>query len=155
MGVCAEKTCLQMNISRDDSDEYALRSYAFAQKAWEQGFYKSHIVDVEVKTRKGVLTVNEDEDYKKVIPEKLGKLRPVFDPKGTITAANASTINDAGASTIIMSLSKAQSLGVKPLARILAFADAEMEPELFPQAPAQAVEKILKRTGLTVDDIDY
>lgn len=139
MGLCAEKTCHQMSISRKESDEYCLRSYNLAQKAWKEGFYKDQVVDIEVKSKKKLIVVNEDEDYKKVIPEKVFGLRPVFDPKGTITAANASSINDAGAASIIMSKDKAQAMGIKPLARILCFADGETLPELFPQAPALAV----------------
>lgn len=128
-----------MSISREESDEYCLRSYNLAQKAWKEGFYKDQVVDIEVKSKKKLIVVNEDEDYKKVIPEKVFGLRPVFDPKGTITAANASSINDAGAASIIMSKDKAQAMGIKPLARILCFADGETLPELFPQAPALAV----------------
>jgi acetyl-CoA C-acetyltransferase len=156
MGVCGDRTAVQREISREEQDEYAIRSYRRSAEATEKGYLKNEIVPVEIPQRKGdPLLMTEDEEYKKVIYEKIPTLRPVFSPEGTVTAANASTINDGGVALVLASGSKVKELGLKPLARVVAFADAEQEPVWFTTTPIAATRKVLKKASMTLNDIDY
>ena len=132
MGVCADNTAKQMNISRQDQDNYAIQSYQRSAAAWTAGKFKDEIIPVEIKGRKGDVTLfAEDEEYKNVNFEKIPGLKPVFTKDGTVTAANASTLNDGAAATVLMSKEKANELGLKPIAKILGFADAAQDPMWF------------------------
>lgn len=156
MGVCADSTATKYEISREEQDAYAIRSYKLAAEATEQGWFKEEIVPVSVPQRKGdPIVVTEDEEYKRVKFEKIPALRPAFTKEGTVTAANASTINDGASALVLVSKEKMESLGLKPIARIVSFADAAHEPEWFTTAPTLAAPKALKRAGLTMNDIDY
>ena len=156
MGVCADNTASKYNISREDQDNFAIQSYKRSAESTEKGYFKSEIVPVEVPQRKGdPLVVSEDEEYKKVIFEKVPKLRAAFSKEGTVTAANASTIND-GASALVLASEKAVAqYGLKPIAEIVDFTDAAHEPEWFTTAPVKATKSILDKNKLGVDDIDY
>ncbi|NIK72864.1 acetyl-CoA C-acetyltransferase [Thermonema lapsum] len=155
MGCYGDATAKKYGISREEQDEYAIRSYKLAAEATEKGYFKNEIVPVEVKSHKGSVVVEEDEEYKKVIFEKIPSLRPAFTPDGTVTAANASTINDGAAALVLMSKEKAEELGVKPIAKVVAYADAAQEPQWFTTAPVAAANKALQRAGLSKDDIEY
>ncbi|MCY7358306.1 MAG: acetyl-CoA C-acyltransferase [Rudanella sp.] len=155
MGVFADRTATRYNLSREDQDAYAVQSYRRAETATADGSFGAEIVPVEVAGRKGTVTVGEDEEFKNVIYEKIPGLKPAFTKDGTVTAANASTINDGASALVLMSRQKADELGLKPIARILGYADAEQEPEWFTTAPTKAVPKALERAGLTIADIDY
>jgi acetyl-CoA C-acetyltransferase len=155
MGVCADATAEKFEFSREDQDEYAIESYKRAAAATENGMLANEIVAVEIKGRKGTITVSEDEEYKKVKFEKIPNLRPAFTKTGTVTAANASTINDGAAVLILASKEKAEELGIKPLAKIVSFADAAQEPKWFTTAPTLAAPIALERAGLTMEDIDF
>jgi acetyl-CoA C-acetyltransferase len=156
MGNAAEKCAIDCNISREDQDAHAVESYKRSAKAWEEGAFKNEIVPIEIEGRKGTVTVSEDEDYKKVDFSKVPTLKPVFKKDGgTVTAANASNINDGASAVVLMSKEKAEELGVKPLARILGYADNEQEPENFTTAPVGALQKAIKKAGLTTKDIDF
>ncbi|MEZ4775933.1 MAG: acetyl-CoA C-acyltransferase [Bacteroidia bacterium] len=156
MGVCADNTAKVHNISREEQDEYAINSYKRVAKATDSGALTDEIVPVEVPQRKGdPILVNQDEEYKKVFFDKIPGLRPAFTKDGTVTAANASTINDGASAIILASQKMVNELGLKPVARILAFADAAQEPEWFTTAPTLATPKALQRAGLTLGDVDY
>ncbi len=156
MGHAADLTAKEHGISRQDQDAYAIESYKRSAAATEAGHFKAEIVPVEVAQRgKEPLLISEDEEYKNVKFEKIPTLKPVFSPDGTVTAANASTINDGAAAVVLMSKEKAQELGLKPIARILGFADAEQEPQWFTTAPAQAIPKAIKNAGISPRDVDY
>lgn len=156
MGVCADATAKKYNISREEQDRYAIQSYTRAGEATSSGAFKEEIVAVNVPQRRGDdLVVNEDEEYKKVKFEKIPSLRPAFNKDGTVTAANASTINDGASALVLVSKEKMEALGLKPIAKILSFADAAHEPEWFTTAPPKAAEKALKRAGMSIGDIDY
>ena len=156
MGLCAETCAKEMNFSREEQDNFAIESYKRSALAWQENKFSDEIVNVEVPQRRGDnLIINEDEEYKKVILEKIPKLRPVFSKEGTITAANASTINDGASALILMSLEKANELNLKPLAKIISYADSAHEPEWFTTAPSSAVEKALEKGKLQKSDIDY
>ena len=156
MGICADATAEKYNISRETQDEYAISSYKRAAEATSEGWFKQEIIPVAVPQRKGdPVMVSEDEEYKRVKFEKIPALRPAFTKNGTVTAANASTINDGAAAIILVSKRKAEELGLKPLAKIVAFADAAQEPQWFTTAPTLAAPKALKRAGMTMSDVDY
>jgi acetyl-CoA C-acetyltransferase len=156
MGIFADATAQKYEISREEQDEYAINSYKRSAAATENGDFKQEIIPVEIPQRKGnPIVVSEDEEFKNVSFEKIPTLRPAFTPDGTVTAANASTINDGAAAIVLMSKEKAEELGLRPLAKILSFADAEHEPEWFTTAPTKAVPKALKLAGLNKDQIDY
>jgi acetyl-CoA C-acetyltransferase len=156
MGVFADATAVKYGISREEQDAFAIQSYKRAALATESGRFRDEIVPVPVPQRKGdPLMVSEDEEYKNVNFDKIASLRPAFTKDGTVTAANASTINDGASALVIMSKEKADALGLKPLARILGFADAEHEPEWFTTAPTIAVPKALKRAGIGKDEVDF
>ena len=156
MGVCAEKCAREMNFTREEQDNFAVESYNRSNNSWKSGKFSNEIVHVEVPQRKGdPIIVTEDEEYKNVKLEKIPQLRPVFDKEGTITAANASTLNDGASALILMSAEKAKEMNIKPIAKIRSFSDAAQEPEWFTTAPAKAVPLAIKKAGLEKDDIDY
>lgn len=156
MGVCADATAVKYGITREQQDAFAIRSYQRAAEATQQGWFGNEIVPVGVPQRKGdPLMVAEDEEYKRVDFSKIPGLRPAFTKDGTVTAANASTINDGAAALVLVSKEKAEELGLKPLARVMSFADAAHEPQWFTTAPVLAAPIALKRAGMTIADIDY
>jgi acetyl-CoA C-acetyltransferase len=155
MGSCAEVCAKEHSISRQEQDEYAIRSYKLAAEAWQKGYFKNEVVPLEVPSRKGNITVAEDEEYKNVSFEKIPQLKPAFEKDGTITAANASTINDGGSAVILMSGEEVKKRGIKPFARIVSYADAEQEPVWFTTTPRLAMEKALQKAKLTLKDIDF
>lgn len=156
MGVSGDKTARKYEISRDEQDDFAIQSYKRSAKAWEEGKFKDEIVPVEVPQRRGEpILVSEDEEYKNVRFDKISDLRPAFTKDGTVTAANASTLNDGASAVIMMSKEKAEELGIKPLAKVISYADASHEPEWFTTAPAKAVPKALDKAGLKASEIDF
>jgi len=156
MGCSADNTAEKYEISRAEQDEYAIRSYRLVAENTENGFFSQEIVPVEVPQRKGdPLKMDADEEYKRVKFEKIPQLRPVFSKEGTVTAANASTINDGASALVLASKEKVAALGLKPLARIVAFADGAREPEWFTVAPTIAAERALKMAGMKAADIDF
>jgi acetyl-CoA C-acetyltransferase len=155
MGSCAEICATDMNFSREKQDEFALESYRRSAAAWQAGKFTAEIVPVEIESRKGNIIITEDEEYKNIIPEKVAGLRPVFKADGTVTAANASTINDGAAALVLMSREKANALGLKPLAIVKSYADAAQSPEWFTTAPAKAVPIAIGKAGLKADDISF
>ena len=156
MGVCAEKCADEMSFSREEQDEFALSSYDRSAAAWSAGKFNDEVIPVEVPQRRGdALIVSEDEEYKNINKEKFLKLRTVFKKDGTVTAGNASTINDGASALILMSSDKALELGITPLAKINSFADAAQEPEWFTIAPAKAVPIAVAKAGLSINDVDY
>lgn len=156
MGCFADATATKFDISREEQDAFAIQSYKRTAAAWEAGAFADEVVGVEVKDRKGnISTIGHDEEYKNVIFDKIPSLRPVFTKEGTVTAANASTINDGAAALILVSEDFLKANQLKPLAKIVSYADGAHEPEWFTTAPAIAAEKALQRAGLTIGDIDY
>ncbi len=156
MGVYADLCADKYDISREDQDAFAQKSYLRSAEAWKNNIYENEVVPVEIPQRKGdPIIFKEDEEYKNVKFEKIPLLKPVFTKEGTVTAANASTINDGGAALVITTRAKAEELGIKPLAKIVSYADAAHDPEWFTTAPAKAVPKALKKAGLQLTDIDY
>ncbi|KAI8352797.1 Thiolase, N-terminal domain-containing protein [Mortierella sp. GBAus27b] len=155
MGNCAENTAEKYKITREEQDTYAIESYTRAAKAWKDGVFANEVVPVAIKDKKGEKLIKEDEEYKNVKFDKIPGLRPVFQSQnGTVTAANASTLNDGASAVVLMTRAKADELGLKPLARILSFADAALAPIDFPIAPSAAFPKALQKAGLKVEDID-
>lgn len=156
MGVCADKCATENNISREDQDNFAIESYKRSAAAWDAGKFDEEIVPVEVPQRRGdAIIVSKDEEYSNVKLEKIPELRAVFTKDGTVTAANASTLNDGASALILMSKEKAEELGLTPIAKIIGYGDAAHEPEWFTTAPSKAVPVALKKANLTVADIDY
>lgn len=153
MGNCAENTAKNHSLSREDQDAYAIESYKRSADAWKANAFEKEIAPVTISDKKGDIVIKEDEEYKNVKLEKIPTLRPVFDKNGTITAANASTLNDGASAVVLASEAEVKKMGVKPLAKIVAFADAACAPIDFPIAPAYAIPKALERAGLTKDDI--
>lgn len=155
MGVSAELCAAKYGITREQQDAFAIESYTRSANAWKAGRFNDEIVPISVKTRKGEVLVQEDEEYKNVSFDKIPALKPVFQKDGTVTAANASTINDGAAALLLMSAEKAKSLGVKPLARILSYADAEQAPEWFTTTPSVAIPRAVEKAGLKMSDIGF
>jgi acetyl-CoA C-acetyltransferase len=156
MGNCADHTAKEKNISREEQDEFAINSYKRSADSWKNNLFNDEIVPVEVPQRRGdALVVSEDEEYKNVKFEKIPSLRPVFNKEGTVTAANASTINDGASALILMSKKKVDELGIKPVARIAGFGDAAQDPLWFTTSPSLAIPKAIVHAGLSADDIDY
>ena len=156
MGNCADNTAREMKISREEQDDYAIQSYRRSADAWAKGYFKDEVIPVELKGRKGeVILIDEDEEYKNVMFEKIPSLRPVFDKEGTVTAANASTMNDGASALILVSQEKVEKLGLKPIAKIRGFADAATDPLWFTTAPALAIPKALKHAGISESDVDF
>jgi len=156
MGVCAEKCATEMNFTREQQDAFAIESYNRSANSWSQGNFTDEVIPVEIPQRKGdAFVITEDEEYKNVKMEKIPALRPVFDKEGTITAANASTLNDGASALVLMSAEKAIELNLTPLAKIISYADAAQEPEWFTTAPAKALPVAIAKAGLTTNDINY
>lgn len=156
MGVCAEKCAREENFSREEQDAFTIESYNRAAKAWAEGKFADEVVPVEVPQRRGdAIIVSEDEEYKNVKMEKIPNLRPVFDKEGTVTAANASTLNDGASALILASAEAVEKHGLTPIAKIRSYADAAHEPEWFTTAPSKAVPVALKKAGLETSDIDF
>ncbi|WP_264550117.1 acetyl-CoA C-acyltransferase [Flavobacterium sp. N2820] len=156
MGVCADLCASEYNFTREDQDNFAIQSYERSAAAWEAGRFDAEIVPVEVPQRRGdAIVVTKDEEYTNVKLDKIPSLAPVFTKEGTVTAANASTINDGAAALVLMSEEKAQALGLTPLAYIKSYADAAQEPKWFTTAPAKALPKALEKAGLSVSDVDF
>jgi len=155
MGVYADRTASKYNISRSEQDDFAIRSYKNAASATDEGKLKEEIVPVSVPQRKGdPIVIDRDEEYTKVNFDKIPALKGAFTPDGTVTAANASTMNDGASAVILMSKEKAEELGIKPLAKIISYADAELAPEWFTVAPVPAAQKALERAGMSIDQVD-
>jgi acetyl-CoA C-acetyltransferase len=156
MGVCADLCASEYNFTREDQDNFAIQSYERSAAAWEAGKFDTEIIPVEVPQRRGdAIIVSKDEEFTNVKLDKIPSLAPVFTKDGTVTAANASTINDGAAALVLMSEEKAQALGLKPLAYIKSYADAAQEPKWFTTAPAKALPKALEKAGLSISDVDY
>lgn len=156
MGVCAEKCASEMSFSREEQDNFAIESYNKSTNANLKGNFKNEIVPVEIKQRNGNISIiDEDEEIKNIDYEKVPNLRPVFKKEGTITAANASTLNDGASALVLMCSQKAKQLNLKPIAKILSYADASQNPEWFTTAPSKALPLALKKAKLTINDIDY
>ena len=156
MGVCADACATKYGFSREDQDAYAIQSYQRSSEAWKSGKFSDEITPVEIPQRRGApILMTEDEEYKNVKMDKIPSLRAAFSKEGTVTAANASTINDGGAALILMSTEKALELKLTPIAKIKSFADAAHEPEWFTTAPSKAIPKALSKANITIDDVDY
>ena len=156
MGVCADKCATEYNISREDQDNFAIESYKRAAAAWDAGKFDEEIIPVVVPQRRGdAIVVSKDEEFTNVKMEKIPALRAVFTKEGTVTAANASTLNDGASALVLMSKEKAEELGVTPIAKIVGYGDAAHDPEWFTTAPSKAVPVALKKAGLQIGDIDY
>tara|TARA_R110002110_G_scaffold238773_2_gene454552 strand:- start:860 stop:2038 length:1179 start_codon:yes stop_codon:yes gene_type:complete len=156
MGVCADACATKYEFSREAQDAYAIQSYKRSSEAWETGKFNNEVVPVEVPQRRGEpIIVVKDEEYTNVRMDKIPQLRPAFTKDGTVTAANASTINDGAGAMILMSKEKAEELGLKPLATIKSYADAAQEPEWFTTAPAKALPKALDKAGVKIQDVDF
>lgn len=156
MGVCADACATEYKFTREDQDAYAIQSYKRSTAAWEAGKFDNEVVPVEVPQRRGEpILVTKDEEFTNVHLDKIPQLRPAFTKDGTVTAANASTINDGAGAMVLMSKEKALELGLKPLATIKSFADAAHQPEWFTTAPAKALPKALNKAGIKIEDVDY
>jgi acetyl-CoA C-acetyltransferase len=156
MGVCADACAVEYDFSREDQDNFAIQSYKRSAEAWKSGKFSDEVVPVEVPQRRGEpIIVSEDEEYKNVKLDKIPALRPAFSKDGTVTAANASTINDGAAALVLMSAEKAKELGLKPIASIKSYADAAQEPKWFTTAPAKALPKAIAKAGISMEDVDY
>lgn len=156
MGVCADACATEYEFSREDQDAFAIQSYERSAKAWEAGKFDNEVVPVEVPQRRGEpVVVSKDQEYTNVKMEKIPALRAAFTKEGTVTAANASTINDGAAAMVLMSKDKAEELGLKPLATIKGYADAAQEPEWFTTAPAKALPKALAKANVAIEDVDF
>lgn len=156
MGVCADLCATDMKFSREEQDAFALESYRRSAAAWDAGNFNNEVVPVEIPQRKGdPIVMTQDEEYKNLRADKVSQLRPTFTKDGTVTAANASTLNDGAAALVLMSREKAESLGLKPIAVVKGYADAAQEPEWFTTAPAKAVPIAIGKAGLNKEDIEY
>jgi len=156
MGVCADECATEYNFSREDQDNFAIESYNRSANAWKEGKYADEVVPVEIPQRRGEpIIFSEDEEYKNVKMEKIPALRAAFTKDGTVTAANASTINDGGAALVLMSADKAKELNITPLAKIKGYSDAAHEPKWFTTAPAKALPKALAKANISIEDVDY
>ena len=156
MGVCADACANEYNFSREEQDAFAVQSYERSRTAWESGKFNNEVIPVEVPQRRGdAIIVDRDQEYTNVKMENIPALRPAFKKDGTVTAANASTINDGAAAMVLMSREKANELGLKPIATIKSYADAAQEPKWFITAPAKALPKALAKANLAIDEIDY
>ncbi|MBT8222230.1 MAG: acetyl-CoA C-acyltransferase [Eudoraea sp.] len=156
MGVCADACAAEYNFSREDQDAFAIQSYERSAAAWQAGRFAEEVIPVSVPQRRGEpVVVNEDEEYKNVKMEKIPSLRPAFTKEGTVTAANASTINDGAAALVLTSADLAKKMGLSILARIKSYADAAQEPKWFTTAPAKALPKALDKAGISLEDVDF
>lgn len=156
MGVCADACATEYKFSREDQDAFAIQSYQRSEAAWNSGKFDNEVVPVEVPQRRGEpIIVSKDEEYSNVRMDKIPTLRPAFTKDGTVTAANASTINDGAAAMVLMSKEKANELGIKAIATIKSYADAAQEPKWFTTAPAKALPKALAKANISIDEVDY
>jgi acetyl-CoA C-acetyltransferase len=156
MGVCADQCAKEFNITRQEQDDFSIESYRRAKVAWDSGKFNDEIVPVEIVQKRGpTIIVDKDEEYLSVKLDKIPGLRPAFSPDGTVTAANASTLNDGASALILMSKEKMEELNLKPLARLVGYADASQTPGKFTTAPALAIPIALKKSGLDISHIDY
>ncbi|MDG1729411.1 MAG: acetyl-CoA C-acyltransferase [Algibacter sp.] len=156
MGVCADACATKYEFSREEQDNYAIQSYERSAAAWKTGKFNNEVVSVEVPQRRGEpIMVDKDEEFTNVRMDKIPQLRPAFTKDGTVTAANASTINDGAGAMVLMSKEKAEELGLKPLATIKSYADAAHEPEWFTTAPAKALPKAIDKAGIKIQDVDF
>jgi len=156
MGTCGDLCASEHDFSREDQDNFAIESYKRSANAWANGKFNNEVIPVEIPQRRGdAIIFNEDEEYKNVKMERIPTLRPVFTKDGTVTAANASTLNDGASALVIMSSDKAKELGLKPLAIIRGYADAAQEPEWFTTAPAKALPKALHKANINLEDVAY
>jgi acetyl-CoA C-acetyltransferase len=156
MGVCADLCATEYKFTREDQDNYAIQSYERSAKAWDAGKFDNEVVPVPVPQRKGdPIIVSKDEEFTNVKLDKIPALNAVFTKDGTVTAANASTINDGAAAVVLMSEEKALALGLKPLAYIKGYADAAQEPKWFTTSPSKAIPKALEKAGIAISDVDY
>ena len=156
MGVCADLCATEYNITREQQDNFAIQSYKRAKKAWDTGKFDNETIPVSIPQRKGEpIVVSIDEEFTNVKIDKIPSLNPAFTKEGTVTAANASTINDGAAALVMMSEEKAVSLGLKPLAYIRGYADAAQEPKWFTTSPSIAIPKALEKAGLSIGDVDF
>lgn len=156
MGVCADLCATEYKISREEQDQFAIQSYERSAKAWDAGKFDNEVVPVAVPQRKGdPIMVTKDEEYTNVKLDKIPSLNPAFTKEGTVTAANASTINDGAGAVVLMSEEKAKALGLKPLAYIKSYADAAQEPKWFTTSPAKALPKALDKAGIAISDVDF
>ena len=156
MGVCADKCASINKISREEQDNFAIESYRRAESAWNDGKFNNEVVPVEVPQRRGdSIIISKDEEYSNVRIDKIPKLKPVFTKDGTVTAANASTLNDGASALVLMSKEKMKSLNIQPIAKIIGYGDASHNPELFTTAPSLAVPVALKKANLKIEDINY
>ncbi len=156
MGVCADACATEYQFSRKDQDDFAVQSYNRSAEAWKTGKFDNEVIPVEVPQGRGEpIIIREDEEYKNVKMEKIPSLRPAFSKDGTVTAANASTINDGAAALVLMSAEKAKELNLEPIATIKGYADAAQEPKWFTTAPAKALPKALDKAGISIDQVDY
>ena len=156
MGVCAETCAKDMKFSREEQDAFAIESYNRSTKAWNTGKFTNEVIPIEIPQRKGDnIIISEDEEYKNVKLDKIPNLRPVFDKDGTITAANASTLNDGASALVLMSKDKANELNITPIAKIRSYADAAQEAEWFTTAPSKALPIAIKKAGVTSKDVDF
>jgi acetyl-CoA C-acetyltransferase len=155
MGNAGEVCAKHYSFSREDQDAYAIDSYKRAQDAYANGYFKEEIVPVVIAARKGDITISEDEEYKKFDESKVGALKPAFEKEGTITAINASKINDGASAMVLMSGEKVKELGVQPLAKIVSFADASQDPEWFTTTPSKAIPRALQKANLSLEQVDF
>ncbi len=156
MGTCGDLCADSHQFTREEQDNFAIESYQRSASAWKNGYFKTEVIPVQIPQRKGdPLIFNEDEEYKNVQIDKIPSLKPAFSPEGTVTAANASTLNDGAAALVLMSLSKAKELGLQPLAKIRTYADAAQAPELFTTSPALAINKALNKLQISPEDVDF
>ena len=156
MGTCGDLCATEYNFSREDQDKFAIESYSKSANAWKENKFKYEIIPVEIPQRRGdSIIFSEDEEYKNVKMEKIPTLRPVFSADGTVTAANASTLNDGAAAMVLMTSEKAAELNLKPIAKIISYADAAQEPKWFTTAPAKALPKALAKANININDVDY
>ena len=155
MGNAGEVCAKHYSFTREDQDAYAIASYKRAQDAYANGYFKDEIVPVVIASRKGDITISEDEEYKKFDEAKVSALKPAFEKEGTITAINASKINDGASAMVLMSGDKVKELGITPLAKIISFADASQEPEWFTTTPSKAIPKALQKANLTTEQVDF
>jgi len=155
MGNAAELCAKECNVSREDQDAFAIESYKRSQAAWNEGKFADEIVPVELVTKKGTVIIDKDEEPFSVKFDKIPELKPAFLKDGTVTAANASTMNDGAAALVLMSKEKADELGIKPIAIVRGYADAEQAPEWFTTTPSLAVPKAVAKAGLTMNDVDF
>ncbi len=154
MGNAAELCAAECNISREEQDAFAIESYKRAQAAYANGLFKDEIVPVEISGKSGDIIISEDEEFKAVKFDKIPNLKPVFRRDGTVTAANASTLNDGASALVLMSKEKAEELGIRPMAKILGYADAQQAPEWFTTAPSLAIPRALEHAGVKAEDVD-